>query len=102
MFARMPKLRAEEEDLEEVELFIEGRKELKHLRARRRADTIVIESGPPEESEPNARLRRLSVRRWILEFPTHKGRWEPTPYEDSIEALLVCLVESFPWTIAPV
>ena len=98
----MPKLRAEEEDLEEVERFLNKRKALKHLRARKRADTIVIESGPPDDADPNARLRRVSVHLWTLEFPTHNGRWEPTPYKDSVEALLLCLVKSFPWTIASV
>ena len=98
----MKSLRAEEDHLDDVEDFLESRKELKHLRARRRADAIIIESGPKAEPTPHARLRRISVSRWSLEMPDHRGRWEPTPLEGLLEPLLAQLVNEFPWALASV
>lgn len=98
----MATLRAEEDHLEDVEDFLARRKGLKHLRARRRADSIILESGSSGAVSSHARLRRVSVHRWTLDMPNHLGRWEPTPYEAALEALLTQLVRDFPWALAPV
>jgi len=98
----MTSLRAEEDHVEDVEDFLATRKELEHLRARRRADAIIIESGPKAEPTPHARLRRISVSRWSLDMPDHRGRWEPTPYAGLLKPLLTQLVDDFPWALASV
>jgi hypothetical protein len=98
----MSTLRAEEDHLDDVEDFLATRKALKHLRARRRADTITIESGPKTDPTAHARIRRISVHRWALEMPNHLGQWEPTPYTNTLEPLLAQLVKDFPWALAPV
>jgi hypothetical protein len=97
----MSTLRAEDDHLEDVEDFLASRKQLKHLRARRRGDAIIIESGPKNAPSLHARLRRISVSRWSLDMPDHRGRWEPTPYTDTLEPLLKQLVKDFPWALVP-
>ena len=97
----MPKYRAEDEDAQEVEnaLHKEG---LRHLRARRRADLVTIESGPNDDPVRHARLRRVTVHLWRLEMATHTNRWEPTPVRDLLENVLRTLLDDFGWTLAPV
>jgi hypothetical protein len=33
---------------------------------------------------------------------THTGRWEPTPFRGQLGELVTMVVESFPWTLAPI
>lgn len=97
----MGSLKAEDYHLDDVEEFLETRN-LEHLRARRHGHAIVLESGPKGDSHLHARLHRITANRWQLDIADHRGRWEPTPYNDSIEPLLILLETQFPWTLAPV
>jgi hypothetical protein len=96
------KQRADELDLMIAEEFFEKSRELRHIRVRRRADLLTLESGDRQDPLPHARLRRLSSQSWRLEMPTHTGRWEPTPYRDDLFELLKTLRAEFAWTLAPV
>lgn len=78
-----------------------GHPGLEHLRVRRRGDRLTIESGPEEDPIPHARMGRVSAHLWILEMPTHTGRFEATPYRDLMDTLWNLLVTSFPWALAP-
>lgn len=86
-------------DAAAVEKFVQRLPELAHLRARRRAALITIESGPEDDPVPHARLRRVSSNCWRLEMPTFSGRWEPTPFEGGLEDVLSMLVADFGWTL---
>ncbi len=97
----MKSLRAEDDNLEDVEEFLATRKNLRHLRAHRRANCIILTTGPTDLPRSCARLRRISVHRWTLDMPDHRGRWEATPYEDALEPLLAFLVKSFSWALTP-
>lgn len=96
----MPKFSAEPEDALTVADALHARG-LKHLRARRRADLVTIESGPDVDAHAHARLRRVAVSLWRLEMATHTGRWEVTPFRGRLAELLDTLVEAFPWTLQP-
>lgn len=98
----MKSLPAEQAHVDDIEDFLASRKKLNHLRARRRGDAIILESGPKTDPSPHARLRRISVNRWSLDMPDHRGRWEPTPYIGLLEPLLSQLVNDFPWAMAPI
>ena len=98
----MKSLRADEDHAEDLEDYLAKQKGLRHLRIRRRADTLTLQSGPTDDPCPHARFRRVSVHLWVLEMPNHTGRWEPTPYRDTLENLAKTLVKSFPWAVAPV
>jgi len=94
----MPKHLAEDSDAQALETFLHER-ELRHLRVRRRADLLTIESGPVEDPIPHARLRRVTVQYWRLEMPTRSGKWEPTPHRGLLDEVQALLVDSFPWTL---
>lgn len=96
----MPKFSAEPEDALSVADALRERG-FGHLRARRRADLVTIESGPDADPHAHARLRRVAVHLWRLEMTTHSGRWEVTPFRGRLDELLRTLAESFPWTLHP-
>lgn len=92
----MAALRAEEDHLDDVEDFLES---YEHLNARRRGDAIIIQSGAKADRTSHVRLRRVSVHRWTLEVADHQGRWEPTPYSDTLESLLAQVETDFGWVL---
>ena len=94
------KQRADEFDLIVAEEFLEESPDLQHIRVRRRADLLVLESGDRRDPIPHARLRRLSAQSWRLEMPTHTGGWDPTPFRDDLVPLLEMLRRDFTWTLA--
>lgn len=74
--------------------------QLQHLRVRRRADLVVVESGSQQEPIAHARFRRLTVHLWRLEMATHTSQWQPTPLRDQLERLVEMLIQDFAWTLA--
>lgn len=73
---------------------------LTHLRARRRGRVVTVESGPKGDVVPHIRFRRDTVDLWFLEMPARGGKWQQTPFRDSIETLLDLVKAQFPWTLA--
>ena len=59
----MAKHIAQPHDAEAVETYLHETAGLKHLRTRRRADLVIIESGAEEDPWPHTRLRRVGVHR---------------------------------------
>jgi hypothetical protein len=96
----MPKHSADENHVASVELFL-AHAGIDHLRVRKRGDLVVLESGPADDPTPRARFRRDTLHLWTLEFATHTGRWEKTPFRDQLRSLLELVTTTFPWTIAP-
>jgi hypothetical protein len=97
----MAKPTAQPEDVAAVERYLHEAG-LDYLRARSRADLVVIESGPAGDPLPHARLRRAGVSTWRLEMATHTGRWEKTPIDGALEDVLQTLVQDFGWTLTPI
>lgn len=100
--AKTPKGSASPLDAEAVQQSLRRFPELAHLRARRRAALVTIESGPEDDPFPHARLRRIASNHWRLEMPTFSGRWETTPFQGSLDDVLALLVEDFGWTLQKV
>jgi|ERR1019366_5359346 hypothetical protein len=99
----MPRpLHTEEDDADDLREFLAAHDGLGHLRVRRRADLLTLESGPEDDPIPHARLRRVSIHHWSLECATHTGRWEKTGFRDTLERLLDLLTSTFPWIVAPI
>jgi hypothetical protein len=98
----MAKHRVDELDFDSAEEFFAELPQCRHLRVRRRADLLTIESGDPRDPVPHARLRQVTVHLWRLEMPTHSGRWETTPLRDQLRALLEMLARDFGWALAPI
>ncbi len=55
---------ADETDVQEAEEFLATREGLKHIRIRKRADLLILESGPSDDPLLHARLRRETVQYW--------------------------------------
>jgi hypothetical protein len=96
----MPKLVADIIDLWGTQDFL-TRSRLEHLRVRKHADLLILESGPEDDPFPRARLRRVSKQYWTLEMPTPAGKWQKTPLRGLRKDVLAMLLESFPWTLQP-
>ncbi len=93
---------AQPEDVAAVERYLHKEAGLDHLRARSRADLVVIESGPADDPVPHARLRRAGAGTWRLEMATHTGRWEKTPIDGQLNEVRETLVQDFGWELTPI
>jgi hypothetical protein len=94
----MPKLLAEDYHADELEEALHKRG-FRHVRVRRRGDTLTIESGAKKDPWPHARVRRETVHLWRLEMPTSTGRWETTPVRDEPDNIVAMLVSVFSWAL---
>src|SRR5882724_11976841 len=74
-----PKPKVTEKDAAAARKYFDEFEGLEHLRVRARADLLVIESGPPTDPIPHARLRRLNPPSWGLEMASLHERWQRTP-----------------------
>jgi len=97
----MAKFNAESYDASAAEGFLHSQG-LDHIRVRKHAAVLNLESGPSDDPVKHARLRRVSVNYWTLEMPTHTGRWERTGLRDNRANLLKALVQDFAWTLTPI
>jgi hypothetical protein len=73
---------------------------IKHLHCRKRAATLIIESGPAGDAVPRLRLRKVSATIWATEAATHTGRWEAMPVRGSLRDNLQTVASTFPWLLA--
>ena len=71
----------------------------RHLRCRKRGNTIAIESGPADDRTPHLRVRKLSPKNWGVDAATHNGRWERMPFQGQLLEVLPLVAESFPWLL---
>jgi hypothetical protein len=95
----MPPQYAEPSHVSSVTFYLASR-ELRHLRARKYGQLVIIESGPQDDPIPHARLRRDTVHLWTVEVATHTGRWEKTGFRGQLWELLDLLTTQLPWTLA--
>lgn len=93
---------AEEHHVDEVVEHLAEYEGLEHLRARRRADLLTLESGPKNDPFPHTRFRRVGVHKWRLEMPTHSGRWQTTPIRAQLIELVDAVITQFGWMLAPI
>lgn len=73
-----------------------------HVRARKRGAVVTVESGPCQDPVAHARFCRDTGHLWLLEMPTHTGRWQPTGIRGQLPELLHALADNFPWTLTPI
>jgi hypothetical protein len=98
----MPKLSADETHVWIVEDFLADRPKLKHLRARKRGDTITLESGPKADPIAHARVRRVTAQWWSFELPDHRGRWSEASLDRvPLTEALGTLHQVYPWALKP-
>jgi hypothetical protein len=95
----MAKLVATDFDVSIAEGFLKRRK-LRHVRAKKRADTVTLATGTADDPWPRARFRLLTKQRWALDIADPAGRWEKTPFQGSLQQLLALLADTFGWVLA--
>ena len=72
------------------------------MRARKHGAAVIVESGPTADPVKHFRIRRDTVHLWLLDMATHTGRWERTPFRASLDDLVSTVLDTFPWTLAPI
>ena len=73
---------------------------LSHLNVTKRGTNIVIYSEDSDGGKENrCRFTYIKPGLFILNMANHTGRWEPTPFEGTLEELLEMVIEQFPWTL---
>jgi hypothetical protein len=98
----VPLLPADEGDADDLRDLLHRDPHLRHLRVRKRASILTVESGPNKDPVQHVRLRRVTLHKWTLEIATHMGDWQPTG-ERALMADLVALVrEQYPWVLRAV
>jgi hypothetical protein len=97
----MPKHHAEDHHAQAVEQLLHARG-LPHLRARKYGAAVLVESGPKDDPVKHLRFTRDAVHLWTLDIANHRGRWERTPYRDSLDELITLVADAFPWTLMPI
>ena len=87
-------------DLEK--LFVESKlqeKELYHLKVTKRGVNIVVYSEDENGKVNRCRFTYIKRGLFILNMANYSGKWEPTPFEGSLNELLEMVIEQFPWTL---
>ncbi len=70
---------------------------LAHLHCRKRASTIVVESGAEDDALSHVRLKKVSPTTWAAEEFHHSGRWAPLPIQGRLSETLAAIADDFPW-----
>jgi hypothetical protein len=96
----MPKVLTEDAHVDQVRQEFATYDGLEHLRVRRRADLVVVESGQVDDPIPHARFRRVAAHIWVLEMATHTGRWQPSGVRGTLDRLVEALINDFGWTLS--
>jgi len=97
----VPVLAADEDDAEDLRDLLHGDPELRHLRVRKRAAVLTVESGPNKDPVQHVRLRRITLHKWTLEIATHMGDWQPTGDRAFMKDLVVLIREQCRWVLRP-
>ena len=75
-------------------------KGLNHLKVAKRGVNIVIYSDDEDGGKDNrCRFTFVKARLYVLNMANHAGKWEPTPFEGTLDELLEMVIEQFPWTL---
>ena len=92
----------EEHHTEEVLEHLAEYDGLEHVRARRRADLLTLESGPKDDVVPHTRFRRVGVRRLAeSRCPLIGSEWDRTSLRGQLAESVELVVTQFPWMLAP-
>jgi hypothetical protein len=88
---------------EQAKLQVEKRleeNELNHLHVAVRGNNIVVYSEHEKQKENRCRFTQVGSNSYILNMASPRsGKWEPTPFEGTLEELLQMVIEQFPWVL---
>lgn len=72
---------------------------LTHLHVGIRGKNIVIYSEFGGNKENRCRFTNLSGSTYELGMANHNGKWEPTPFEGTVDELLEMVMTEFEWVL---
>jgi hypothetical protein len=74
--------------------------ELAHVQIRKHGQSLILYQQDEHGPENLIRFTRLTRSQWTLSFALHTGRWEATPFEDTLPALFTMVLDQFGFTLA--
>jgi hypothetical protein len=95
----VPALPADEDDVDDLRELLHGDPDLRHLRVRKRASVLTVESGPKDDPVQHIRLRRITLHKWTLEIATHMGDWQPTGERALMKEVVALVRQQYPWVL---
>lgn len=72
---------------------------LKHLQVAARGRNVVIYSEFGGNKENRCRFTKLSGATYELGMADHNCKWEPTPFEGTVDELLEMVLKEFEWVL---
>lgn len=97
----MPKLQVDSYQAETLQELLH-KKGATHLRTRKYGIKIIVESGTQRQRHKHMRFVRSTVHLWHVEFADHRGRWERTPFRDTMDNIVSMVFDDFPWMMADI
>ena len=88
--------------LEQDKLYVENKLQenhLTHLSVTVRRNNIVVYSEYEKQKENRCRFTQVRTNSYTMDMANHRGKWEATPFEGSLEELLQMVIEQFPWVL---
>ena len=98
----MPEFHADEGDAEDLRELLHRDPDLRHLRVRKRADLLTVESGAKDDPVRHVRLRHVTLHKWTLEIATHMGVWQFTGERGLMKDIVNFVRQQCPWVLQPV
>jgi hypothetical protein len=86
----------------QLERLLGEHQDLEHLRVHVHGKLAYLESGPEDDPWRHVKFKRDTVHLWRLEMPKRGGRWDKTPYRDTLDELFALVLLSFPWVLTPI
>lgn len=74
-------------------------KEITHLKVTTRSSSIIIYSEQDNEKDNRCRFVKISGNTFNLHMADHKGKWEPTPFNGTIDELVELVLNQFGWVL---
>ena len=89
-----------EDEQSQLARLIAAHPELAHLQIRKHGQSLILFSQDEYGPDNHVRFTRRDRSIWSLSFALHTGRWDSTPFEDSMPALFAMVLEQFPFYLA--
>lgn len=76
-------------------------RDFSHIQVRVYGSHLILYSLEQGDSVNRARLTKHAPNSYSLSMANHRGKWESTPFQGSLEELLALLCEQFGFVLAP-
>jgi hypothetical protein len=74
---------------------------LGHLRVKKHGDSLLVQSGEPDDPYNHFKLTALPRQQWRVSMGTRGKVWEPTPFQGTLKEVVALVIDTFPWMVEP-